>query len=51
MKDSIGSICCKEELVGTEYECACQECDIKGDVAWKMMEPLTLIFTPKEVPA
>lgn len=26
MADSIGSVCCKEEVKGTEYTCACQKC-------------------------
>lgn len=26
MKDTIGSVCIKEEVKGTEYECACQTC-------------------------
>lgn len=27
MKDSIASVCIKNECKGTEYECACQKCD------------------------
>jgi hypothetical protein len=27
MADSIGSVCIKEECEGTEFECACQECE------------------------
>lgn len=27
MKDSIGSVCIKEECEGTEYTCACQKCE------------------------
>jgi hypothetical protein len=26
MSDSVGSECCKEEVKGTEYSCACQKC-------------------------
>lgn len=25
--DSIGSVCVKEEVKDTEYECACQKCE------------------------
>lgn len=25
--ESVGSVCSKEECKGTEYECACQECE------------------------
>lgn len=25
--DSIGSLCCAEEVKNTEYECACQACE------------------------
>jgi hypothetical protein len=27
MADSIGSVCVKDQVKGTEYECACQECE------------------------
>lgn len=27
MKDSIGSVCSKEDCVNTEYDCACQQCE------------------------
>lgn len=27
MIDSIGSVCCKEDCEGTEYSCACRECE------------------------
>lgn len=30
MRDSIGSVCIKNECKGTEYKCACQKCDKKG---------------------
>jgi hypothetical protein len=31
MSDSIGSVCVKEEVKGTEYECACQTCEGKNE--------------------
>lgn len=27
MKDSIGTVCCKEDCEGTEYTCACKQCE------------------------
>ncbi len=29
--DSIGSVCCKKEIIGTEYTCACQACERKAN--------------------
>ena len=27
--DTVGSVCVKEEVKGTEYSCACQKCSIE----------------------
>lgn len=27
MSEGVGSVCVKEEVKGTEYECACNECE------------------------
>jgi hypothetical protein len=32
MSETVGSVCCKEECVGTEYECACQTCVARDKV-------------------
>lgn len=31
MSDSIGSVCCKEEVKETEYTCACQKCEAEDE--------------------
>jgi hypothetical protein len=27
MIDTIGSVCCKEECINTEYTCCCKDCE------------------------
>jgi len=31
MTDSLGSVCCKKDCEGTEFSCACKQCDKKEE--------------------